>query len=293
MSRKPLLNEVHKSIALMKLSGTLLVAFRKGKYFACGKLVLLMSVLFCCICSAQDILILIEQDFVQQKFTAVHFLQAFAKLSYHFLLINFYYIQFFRTKKMAELLNKILQVTNLMQFKYSSFSFIFSSTFLTATILVNMFVSYTSSQHSAALIFGDLYIEFYIAASTFNIVLFTNLIFSMNFNLNQNIISYQPEINMILRLRKVRNIMYDAVDEFQSLFGFAILLVVFDRALYFMQDINELFETGIYFVCFHSLNNRTIYNILYSASWAFLDLTLVLAMVISCARIEVEVRLQS
>jgi hypothetical protein len=290
MSRKPLRSEVHKSITLMKLSGTLLVAFRKGKYFACGKLALLISVLFCFLCSTQDMPVLFEEVFMQERFTAAHFLQSIAKLLYHLVLLNFYFIQFFRTKKMAELLNTILQVDNLMQFKYSSFSFIIFSTSLTATSSVNMCVNYISKQLSPALIFGDLYIEYYIATSTLNILLFANLIFSINFNLNKNILTYKPETHLILKLRKVRNIIHEAVDEFQSLFGFSICLVIFDRALYFMQDINDLFEIGIYFVCFHSLR-KPVFSVLYIVSWAFLDLALVLAIVVSCARIEVEVRL--
>jgi hypothetical protein len=290
MSRKPLRNEVHKSIALMKLSGTLLVAFRKGKYFACGKLALLISVLFCFLCSTQDLPILFEEVFMQEQFTAAHFLQSIAKLFYHLVLLNFYFIQFFKTKKMAGLLNIILQVDNLMLFKYSSLSFILSSISLTSTILVNMIVSYTSKNLSVALIFSDLYMEFYLSASTINVLLFAHLIFSINRNLNKNIIICEPDINFTTKLRIVRNIMNEAVDEFQRLFGFAIFLVIFDRALYFMQDINELFEIGIYFVCFHSLKNKTIFSVMYNASWAFLDLTLVLAIVVSCARIEVEVR---
>jgi hypothetical protein len=290
MSRKPLRNEVHKSIALMKLSGTLLVAFRKEKYFACGKLALLISVLFCFLCSTQDLPVLFEEVFMQQQFTAAHFLHSIAKLSYHLVLLNFYFVQLFRTKKMAGLLNIILQVDNLMHFKYSSFSFIFFSVSLTSLILVNMIVSYTSKNLSVALIFGDLYVEFYLSASTINVLLFAHLIFSINHNLNNNILTCEPDINLTLKLRIVRNIMNEAVDEFQSLFGFSIFLVIFDRALYFMQDINELFEIGIYFVCFHSLKNQTVFSVLYIASWAFLDLTLVLAIVFSCARTEVEVR---
>lgn len=289
MSRKPLRTEVHKSIALMKLSGTLLVAFKQGKYSACGKLALLISVLFCVLCSTQDMPHLFEHVFGPKPFTAAHFLQFIAKLFYHLILVNLYFIQFFRTKKMAELLNKIILVDNLLQFKYSALPFTISFISLLSTILINMFVSYTSKQLPAALIFGDMYIEFYIAAHSFNIVLFAHLILSININLNKHILTHQPKMNLILRLRKVRNIMIDTADEFQSLFGFAIFLIIFDRALYFMQDINELFEIGIYFVCFNSLNNRTVYSVLYNASWAFLDLALVLAIVISCAKIEIEV----
>jgi len=198
-----------------------------------------------------------------------------------------HYLVLFKTNKIASILNKILTVEKEMHVQYEGTAFKIIFCILFSIILTNMMISRIYNQNTVAFIIRHLIVELNIMSLIFSIILFTDLILSINKSLNCKLEKDRLNQEEVCKLRIIRGIMNEVAEDVQSLYGFPIFILIFDRSLFFVYEFDQVSNWILNFIY---IKDNALAPISYMfAFWACLDAIVVLTLFIICARTESEV----
>jgi len=284
--------KIQPSLAILKYSGTLLVCFKDGKYVPRGRLYLLLIVGIMLL-SDYNTLVKVVKTIIStwnDFFSAKQFVVISAKIMYQ---IEFFYECFFvafRTGKLADLLNGFVKIDQLMSIKYSSKTYFLMVAFLGSLIVGNLIYTYLVIDYKKMSILAAVILEIFNLSMTFQVLFFVHLTTAINKQLNQ-VLESEKYFNFahIVNLRNVREMLTDLYDKIQDTFGFAILMSIFVRALFFIHDVNITVAICLSFSYNRTKFTEVIYTFVYSVVWLFLDLFLIISAVMVCSKAEFEV----
>jgi len=283
---------IRPSLAVLKYSGTLLVCLKEGKYVPHGSLYIFMIVGIMFLSDYKAFLKIFKTIVSMGKdvFTAKQFFVISAKIMYQIELFYDCYFVLFKTERLADLLNGFLRIDQLMSIKYSCKSYILMVTFLGSLIVGNIIYVYLVIDYQKILILAAVVLKLFNLSVTFQVLFFVHLTTTVNKQLNQ-VLESEKYLNLahVVDLRNVREKLTDLYDQIQDMFGFAILMSIFDRGLFFIHDVNITVAICLSFTYNQTKFTDVINSVIYSVVWSFLDLCLIIAADIVCLKAEFEV----
>jgi len=288
-SNQPLHIQIRKPIAFIKLTGAMLVNYKAGKYHPCRKGILLLPVLVCFVCDFNELYSIFERVFFKghKFFTASLILQKVAQVFYRFLTFICHYMVLFKTENIANILNKVLFVETQIHIQYEGIAFkIILNSFIFSTV-ANLSTSSIYTQGSPLVILSEMIVELYIISLILSIILFSDLILSINKSLNLILKTKPANVIKIGTLRHFRGIMNEVAENFHILYGFPILMIILVRSIFFVHGLDQFTEGLLHL--FYSTERADNGFLTYFAFWALLDLICLLTIIMSCARAELEV----
>jgi len=285
--------QIQPSLAVLKYSGTLLVRFKDGKYFPVRRLFLFLPLAIVFLCNCRYLSDIIKTIVLTGKdiFSAKQFVLISAKLIYQTELFYGCFFVIFKTGRLAELLNGFLRIEQEIALKYNCKLFISMFTFLNSAILGNLIYTYLTMEVKTIVIFAYVAIELFVLSLIYQTLFFVHLTTTVNKQLNQTIDSEKLNLNLahVVKLRNAREMLSDLYDTIQDVFGLAILIAIFNRVLFFIEDVNGIISLFLSFAYNQSKFSDIMNNLIYCFFWSFLDLFLIITAVIVCSKSEFEV----
>jgi len=279
------------TLAILKCSGSFLVNFKHEKYSALGRFYLFLPLVIISICNLHYINLIVELIASGTSIkTANGFVVILVRLFNQIEIFHCCIFVILKSKKVADLLNAFLQIEQQLNVNYHNRKFI-SLLFLYGCVVIGTVIySYFKRSFTLIILFTYIIIELFILSLIAQVLFFVYLTKMVNQQLN-NDLETKKRLNLgfVVNLRNVREQLSDLYEKIQDVFGFAILIVVFNRALFLIQDVNVLVGQCLSFAYKETKFAEMLSDVFIGVIWCFLDSFLMIVAVIVCSKAEFEV----
>jgi hypothetical protein len=239
--------KIQNQLLVLKMTGTLLVNYRKGKFVASNRRTLAFSVLVCLVSNLQPFLLLCDKILVISRTSATPrdvaiiigkvFYQMTSVLCIHFIM--------FRTNQVAQLLNRYQTIfinanVGIKSLKQAEFCFCFSLYLL--VYLGNTFFTDFVNKASFSYMISRQVMKMFICSLTFSIFFFKTTLKILFLKVTESILSCKPSLTDrdLLKSRKLVQIIFECCDTIQKIYGPTVLVTITADSFLVLFDVFEL-----------------------------------------------------
>jgi len=289
--KETLHSQIRSSLAILKYTGSCLVSFKEGKYTAHRRLYLFLPLVIIVLCNLNYLNILVTEVSTGKSLVSANSIVVFlVRLMTH--LENFHCCIFviIKSKKVADLLNDLMRIEKQLYVNYSNRKFL-SALFLYGCVLSgNILYNFSVTESKTIVFLANVILEFFILSLIFQVLFFIHLTTMVNKQVNSDLESNENlNLNFVLNLRNVREELSEFYEKIQDVFGLAIVITLFNRALYVAQDVDLLVGQCLSLAFKKAEFADIVPKIFVSVIWSVLDYFMIITAVIVCSKAELEV----